>query len=350
MTTFGLRKGPQLWLKAVIGAALALAMVPAQGRCDSYSIFCLLIELAKPQKPHHDCCHHNDSCCDDDCVAEEDGCTHSPCCPHGVCTGAQTMPCCPKPCAACDKACASPDKPCGGCDKKCCESGITPAGACTPGQGVQCCPKSCAACDKACASTDKPCAGCDNKYCENCENCPVCQGKSIENCDHCKAAQQNNGSCSGCPLCRGNKPVSSESTGGCQATLEKQAQELRRLCGEHQRTIQELEAIVMELCQEISLLRQDIQSIRHEERSQRFVFHHDERLRFASQYMVQPEEAVPASYRGFWISEESIALPPNNGSCGSFWPVQIRWAVPPPMVVYPPPAPGTSVPMRGDDN
>jgi hypothetical protein len=404
MTTFGLRRGQ--WLKAVVGAALVLAMVPAQGRCDSYSIYCMLIELATPQKPQHHCCNHNDCCNDDDCVGQDDGCTHSPCChqvpewrqapaaepaciispccPQGACTGARTMPCCPKPCTACDKACVS---------------GITPAGTVTPDVGVTCCPKSCDAGDWSnskifelsyskifeaylnaltdngfeileanayegrilaensehkvvkirlkptmtggvCSVADlaipienQPCAGCDKKCCENCESCPVCQKNAKENCDHCNAAQENNGCGSACPLCRGNKPEHSEATAGCQATLEKQAHELRRLCGEHQRTIYELEAIVMDLCQEISLLRQDIQSIRHEERS-RFVFLHDERLRFAPPYnMAQPEESFPL-------------LPPN---AGYFMPPrQFRWpGSPTPWVVYPQPVPATSLPVRG---
>jgi hypothetical protein len=418
MTTFGLRKGQ--WTKAVIAAALALALVPTQGRCDSYSIYCMLIELATAQKPHRDCCCPSQCWADDNYVAQDDdGCTHSPCCPQGACTGARTMPCCPKCCSACDSESALFERMKQDASKACektevaddiwysevfqayldmlaqyhrcaCEIGIRPCSSCTSSysqvfqayldmladsefeileaNAFEGRIRACKPLGNQCYQDCQHCPVCQGSSTNNCQHCPLCQGNSSNNCSHCQSTcekplqvapprpvpapcvhccpnsntnctttEENRGGCASCPYCsRGNKPEHSDIAPCCQAALEKQAQVLRRLCGENQRTIHELEAIVMELCQEISMLRQDIQSLRQEDRA-RFIFLHEEMPRIPRQYnMVLPEEVFPP-------------LPPN---AGYFLP---RWSVghimpQTPWIVCPQPVPVTSAPISGIEN
>jgi hypothetical protein len=287
MTMIGQRKGQ--WLIAAVVAAAAITLSPAQGRCDSYSILGILVELAKSQKPECECC------------------PASSCCPQGVCRGAATMPCCPMAAACCEKQgcehcecmCVKAAQPtssgkCGDpccpncaqcancqCDKPACTtikpviSGVTPAGTLTPDLGIpinSCCDHCCPACQQCTGRSVKPtvagscCDHCCNNECQHCECCP-CQTVTL----------------------RINKAEHCGSECATEAKLQQQAEELRRLCAAHQQTISELQGIVRDLYLEISGLRQDIQMIHHEERSH-FGVRHDDRWQFAPSYnMPRPE-------------------------------------------------------------
>src|SRR5206468_645471 len=66
------------WLTATLVASLAVALLPATGRCDDERVLYFLIEMARPQKPQPP----------KPCAA--------PTCPLGYCRGAAASPCCPR--------------------------------------------------------------------------------------------------------------------------------------------------------------------------------------------------------------------------------------------------------------
>src|SRR5262249_14981933 len=71
-------RGTKKWLTATLVASLAVALLPATGRCDDERVLLFLIEMAKPQKPQPP----------QPCAA--------PTCPFGYCRGAAAAPCCPQ--------------------------------------------------------------------------------------------------------------------------------------------------------------------------------------------------------------------------------------------------------------
>jgi hypothetical protein len=160
----GLRRGSRKALAAVLAATLALALLPAESRSETYSVLHILIEMARPKKP----------------LKPQPACA-APCCPMGVCRGAATMPCCPIVCGCCE-------------------------------------PESCQV--RWLNRVDKP-ETCSRGCCEN------------------KACCED-----------------------CQAVIERQAAMLRRLCAEHDQTMQQLQAMTTELRLEIMGLRQEIQLLR----------------------------------------------------------------------------------------
>jgi hypothetical protein len=290
----GLRKVPQWWVMAAITAALTLAFVPVTGLCDSYTVLTVLMDMAKPKKP------------------QVDGCQSSPCCPEGVCRGACTMSCCPMGNTECQ------EKKCGSCDN-CCTHGCDQCAGCEEGCGK------CAGCgDRCSAPVNKPnCSECNKGG--NCDNC------CTHGCEQCAGCEEGCGKCAGCGNRVSSAPVSKpECTGcteDCKTALERQAKELHRLCVEHQRTIRELEAVVLDLCQEIAELRQEMHAVRHLDRPH-VMIRYEERSQFAPPYelyqMPRPGDRVPTqlgSSAPFWyfvpVPSPRVFPPPPRPAAGS---------------------------------
>ena len=233
MNLFRWKTRTRKWLTTVLTAALTLTLLPAQGRSETYTILQVLVEMGKAKKDQAACC------------------PAKPTCTQGTCTGACTMPCCPTTSSA-----------------PCCES--------CPCKGECSCPKPCR-CSEERARRPMP------------RIPPVPTAAA-----HVQAVQffftllKKAHACSegcggecGCPFHRTSTCGGPDSE--CRASVEEQAAELQRLCGEQQQTLEQLRAIMTELTHKVSALRQEMQVIRHRQTGH-----------FAPAFNIQgPQEVLP---------------------------------------------------------
>jgi hypothetical protein len=211
-------------------AALTMALVPAEGRCqDNCSVLQVLVETVRPPKP----------------PKKPQIIMIAPHCPMGVCTGAA----CPNYCPA---TCVRP---------------VAVAPTCESIIAIGCR----AAADAAAASSR---AHCNN----GCQWCPLC----ATICSGCKdgkscgtdCAHGCNGDCATCPGCavdggtvviRGG--MCCQSVPACcqaaRAVEDHRTETLQRLCVEQAQTIRQLVATVNEMQHELTAMRHEMAAIRN---------------------------------------------------------------------------------------
>jgi hypothetical protein len=205
MTLCGLKK----WLTVAALAVLGVALVPAVGRCDDNGVFLYLIGLAQPPKPQ---------------VTKP---IASPCCPHELCRGATTMPCCPMTMNVIVIR----------------DMNHTPSAArCAMGCGMsavraQLCVGGTACCQQPDCATHAQAVG-RFAGADNCAS--TCAGANA-----CCS-----GRCASCPLC---------------ASQVNAAEELHRVGANQEQTLRELKAMLADLQREIATLRVELQVLRQQQ-------------------------------------------------------------------------------------
>jgi uncharacterized coiled-coil protein SlyX len=200
MNFFGWKRRSRKMLTVAITAVMSLTLLPAQGRSET--LWQIVVSLSKPKQPQKPCCIQPE-CCPE-------------CCPQGVCTGACTMPCCPVGCGTCD---AQVDKYLH-LAKICTLLGHTEAANYFYYMA------------KKTAAKAKVKVKCE---CE-CE----CDGRT------CWVNKPHRG-CEGC---------------GEECSASVQAAKLRYQCATQARTIEELQAALAELTNEVAALREDVDKLR----------------------------------------------------------------------------------------
>jgi uncharacterized coiled-coil protein SlyX len=219
-------KGIRKWLTMATVATLTLTLLPLDGRCqESGSVFDVLMELARPQKPKK---------------PKVVGVT-TPNCPMGVCTGNT----CPEYCPAVYGQC-SPSR---GNSTSCplCTTIITgvadtsaseqPASPCTP-----------------CTPGTSACTRCqEGKVCG--QDCPQGCGGDCAACPGCAVDR--------CPMGRCTQAVEVDYAYPVKVCTDQRYASLHHLCLEQEQTIHQLAVVMGEMQKEMSALRLEVQMLRN---------------------------------------------------------------------------------------